>query len=46
MKKNQSGLMYIGFCVDTTDEPYTRSYHVESIVPRQIIFIKLRLGFR
>ncbi|MGB2848673.1 MAG: KUP/HAK/KT family potassium transporter, partial [Saprospiraceae bacterium] len=45
-KKPKRADVYWFLHVDTTDEPYTRSYHVESIVPRQIIFIKLRLGFK
>jgi KUP system potassium uptake protein len=32
--------------VDTLDDPYTTQYHVEHIVPNDIIRIELRLGFR
>lgn len=32
--------------VETTDEPYTKSYQVETIVPKQMFFIKLKLGFK
>ncbi len=32
--------------VETTDEPYTRSYCVEHIVPEEVVRIRFRLGFR
>lgn len=32
--------------VETTDEPYTRSYHVDTLVTKQMFFIKLKLGFK
>ncbi|MES2649249.1 MAG: KUP/HAK/KT family potassium transporter [Bacteroidota bacterium] len=32
--------------VDTLDDPYTTEYHVEHIVPNDIIRIEYRLGFR
>lgn len=32
--------------VDTMDDPYTSEYHVEHIIPNDIIRIEFRLGFR
>ncbi len=32
--------------VDTLDEPYTCEYHVEHIIPNDIIRVEFRLGFR
>lgn len=32
--------------VDTMDEPYTAEYHVEHIIPNDIIRVEFRLGFR
>lgn len=32
--------------VDTMDDPYTSEYHVEHIIPNDIIRVEFRLGFR
>jgi KUP system potassium uptake protein len=32
--------------VDTLDDPYTSEYHVEHIIPNDIIRVEFRLGFR
>jgi KUP system potassium uptake protein len=32
--------------VDVTDDPYTREYSVQTIIPNEIIRIEFRLGFR
>lgn len=32
--------------VDTIDDPYTSEYHVEHIIPNDIIRVEFRLGFR
>ncbi|HEX8460409.1 MAG TPA: KUP/HAK/KT family potassium transporter [Segetibacter sp.] len=32
--------------VDTLDDPYTMNYHVEHIIPNDIIRVEFRLGFR
>ena len=32
--------------VDTDDRPYTRTYHVEHVVPQELVRIDFRLGFR
>lgn len=45
-KKPKRADVYWFMHVETTDEPYTRSYHVEALVPKQMFFIKLKLGFK
>lgn len=32
--------------VDITDEPYGKSYHVDTILPKEIFFIHLKFGFK
>ena len=32
--------------VDTDDRPYTRTYHVEHVLPQELVRIDFRLGFR
>jgi KUP system potassium uptake protein len=32
--------------IDIVDEPYTKTYHVNTIVPREVFFIHLRFGFK
>jgi len=32
--------------VDTLDDPYTCEYHVDTIIPNEVIRVEIRLGFR
>lgn len=32
--------------VDIVDDPYTKTYHVNTLVPREVFFIHLRFGFK
>ncbi|HEX5625916.1 MAG TPA: KUP/HAK/KT family potassium transporter [Saprospiraceae bacterium] len=32
--------------VQILDEPYTKSYHVDTIVPKEVFFVQLRFGFK
>lgn len=45
-KKPKRADVYWFIHLETTDEPYTNTYHVDTIVDKQIFFIKLRLGFK
>ncbi|MEP7266407.1 MAG: KUP/HAK/KT family potassium transporter [Saprospiraceae bacterium] len=45
-KKPKRADVYWFVHIETTDEPYTRTYHVDTVVPREMFFIKLKLGFK
>ena len=38
--------MYYLVHVETTDDPYTRSYHVTHVLPQELVRIDISLGFR
>ena len=45
-KKPKRADIYWFIHVDTVDEPYTSEYHVDHIIPNDIIRVEFRLGFR
>jgi KUP system potassium uptake protein len=45
-KKPKRADIYWFIHVDTVDDPYTSEYHVEHIIPNDIIRVEFRLGFR
>ncbi len=45
-KKPKRADIYWFVHIDTLDDPYTCDYHVEHIIPNDIIRIEFRLGFR
>ncbi|MBS1747128.1 MAG: KUP/HAK/KT family potassium transporter [Bacteroidetes bacterium] len=45
-KKPKRADLYWFVHIDTLDDPYTCEYHVEHIIPNDIIRVEFRLGFR
>ncbi|MBK7360384.1 MAG: KUP/HAK/KT family potassium transporter [Saprospiraceae bacterium] len=45
-KKPKRADVYWFVHVQILDEPYTKSYHVDTIVPKEVFFVHLRFGFK
>jgi len=45
-KKPKRADVYWFVHVQILDEPYTKSYHVDTIVPKEVFFVQLRFGFK